>query len=119
MSPASEEFTVPSDSEILEILGVVTDAEDGEETVRVMRFSAEGEEMKISYDVIGRSVRVQLAKGDRVLVDLFREEMSQISVGRTRGAAEISAFSDIGELRFSLVVRVEPSFAVSDRITIR
>lgn len=118
MSGASQEFVFPSDEEILDVLGIVVDTEDGDENVRVLRIAGAGEEAEVSYDIVARSFRFQLLREGGTVVDIFREGISKIAVARVRGAAEISVTSRNGVMQCSLVIQVEPCFSILDRMMI-
>ncbi|HEX6471909.1 MAG TPA: hypothetical protein VF069_22630 [Streptosporangiaceae bacterium] len=69
-----EEFVTPSDLEILEALGIEPESLDGESSTRVIKVDDGADDsIIVSYDVPGRSVRLQWMKAQKVLVDLFRE----------------------------------------------
>jgi hypothetical protein len=107
------QLDVPSDSEVLDALGVESLAEDDEETTRVIRVPVGDEDiLKFSYDTVGRSVRVRWERASETILDVFREGIVRISVESEHGEAKILAFSEFNSLRGEIIVQIFPRVMV-------
>jgi hypothetical protein len=112
------QFVVPDDEMVLEVLGVL--AEVGEEAaVRTLRFSdpdaAEGS-VELTYDVPGRSVRCRWVRGGAVLLDVFREGATALSVASGGDGAVVEVRFETESLAGVLRVAVQPRVSICDEL---
>jgi hypothetical protein len=83
-------FFVSSDEEIMDAIGIAPMSVEGEPTVRKFSFShSSHEEFHVSYDLIGKSFRVQWVKEGIRVLDIFRESAKSLSVTSGGGTAHI------------------------------
>lgn len=111
-----DQFIVPEDAEVLDVLGVEPELSDSEETTRIIRIDGgAGERLTLSYDVLGRSVRLRLQRQQGLLLDLFREGAERL---RLRSDAESTAIEidfQTESTRGTLDIQVHPSILIKDR----
>ncbi|KNB53558.1 hypothetical protein AC230_02615 [Streptomyces caatingaensis] len=106
------EFSVPDEQSILESLGEWP--EEVEEGVHQLALCREGgETLKLSYSVLGRSVRVQwVDTSGKTVVDLFKEGATRLAVTSTG----FTVSSHMGECTGEMVVEVFPVISVTERV---
>lgn len=109
------QFIVPEDAEILDALGVEPEASGSDETLRTVRITAgSGESLSLSYDIVGRSVRLQVRRSEGVMVDLFHEGAVQLRLPRNVGSIAIEIDFQTDSTRGELKVQVQPSLSIVD-----
>ena len=110
-------FVIPSDAELRETLGVSPEPVQGEPTVRLFRLaSAAGDEVIFSYDVPGRSFRVQVLSGGATRLDLLRESATRLSVSVEAGAFRVRVRVQSADLEGELDVQVGTETVVRDKL---
>jgi hypothetical protein len=111
------EFVVPSDAEMLDTLGVSPEPVEDDPTVRSFRLaSATGDDVRMSYDVPGRSFRVQVSSGNVMRLDLLRESATRLSVGADGGDFRVRVVVESADLAGELDVSVGSEVVVRDRL---
>lgn len=111
------EFVVPSDAEMLDTLGVSPEPVEDDTTVRSFRLaSATGDDVRISYDVPGRSFRIQVSSGNVMRLDLLRESATRLSVGADGGNFLVRVLIESEDLAGELEVSVGSDIVVRDRL---
>ncbi|CAM4430681.1 hypothetical protein NONI108955_27545 [Nocardia ninae] len=100
------EFIEPEESELLETFGAERVAVAGTVASFVVDIVAdERNKLRLSYDVIARSARVRWTQDSVLLADIFREQVTRISVDRA-GIIRISTRGP--DLSGELTVEVYP-----------
>ncbi len=111
------QFVVPSDAEMLDTLGVSPELVENDPTVRSLRLaSASGDDVLISYDVPGRSFRIQVSSGNVMRLDLLRESATHLSVSAEGGAFRVRVMVQSSDLAGELDVLVGSEIVVRDRL---
>lgn len=73
-----QELSVPDDGELVAVLGVASEPSDGEETVRSISIDSGRDSVQLTFDLLGRSVRLRWTSGETLILDLFREEATRL-----------------------------------------
>lgn len=111
------EFVVPSDAEVLDTLGVSPEFVEDDPTVRSFRLaSAAGDNVLISYDVPGRSFRIQVSSDNVTYLDLLRESATHLSVSVENGAFRVRVTVQSSDLAGELDVLVGSEIVVRDKL---
>ncbi|MER6474085.1 hypothetical protein [Streptomyces collinus] len=109
------EFLAPRDEDVLDAIGQWPDTD--ESGARVLSWHSEdGASLVLSYDVLGRSVRVRWTNGDELLLDIFRESATRLAFTSDPSAMHISVDFHMGESAGALEIQVTPNFCVRDRL---
>jgi hypothetical protein len=117
---AYHEFVVPTGEEILDALGVEPEESVEDPMVRIIPvLSSTGDTLVISFDVAGRSVRCQWLRGSVLILDLFREAATRLTVDSGNGNAWIRVCFETDSLAGELEVQVHPEIRVNDRLVFR
>jgi hypothetical protein len=77
------EFVVAEDAAWLSVFGVVPQAEEasGEKWVREVRVPVSAtEDLHVSWDIVERSVRLRWKRASEVIVDVYREQATLLTV---------------------------------------
>lgn len=116
------QFVVPDDAEVFDVLGVPP-AEVGEEVaVRTLHLedpdAVEGF-VELTYDVTGRSVRCRWVRGEAILVDLFREGATNLSVSDGGSGAAVEVRFETESLAGRLQVTLRPRVSIRDELLLR
>ncbi|WP_333772789.1 hypothetical protein [Streptomyces sp. IBSBF 3136] len=112
------EFLAPRDEEVLDAIGQWPDTD--ESGARVLGWhSDDGASLVLSYDVLGRSVRVRWTNGGELLLDIFRESATRLAFTSDSSAMNVSVDFHMGESAGALEIQVAPSFSVRDRLLFR
>ncbi len=79
----SREFVVPDEAEFLQELGIeLARTDQRNETLRTLVLDlADDDRVVLSFDVVGRSVRLRRLKGEVAVMDVFREGATRLSIG--------------------------------------
>lgn len=113
-------FRVPTDLEILEVMGAEPEQEADEPTTRVVDVEAgTGERVVLSYDIPGESVRCRWRRGSEVVLDVFREGATLLRVESRDGADYFVVDFETDSLAGQLIVRVHPDVYVKDALLLR
>ena len=110
------QFVVPSSEEWVDALGVEPDAVDGEIAVSRVRLATGHEELDLTFDVPGNSIRCSWRRGGAVLLDIFREGARQLSVSSGRGQAHVVVAFDTDGLRGELSIQLVPEIRINDKL---
>ncbi|KMS86265.1 hypothetical protein ABZT16_25810 [Streptomyces flaveolus] len=110
------EFIVPQDEEILNAIGEWPQAD--ESGARLLTWQgSEGASLTFSYDTLSRSVRVRWMHGNGdVVLDLYREGATRLTVSSTASATYISIEFHMGECAGEVVIQASPELSVQDRL---
>ncbi len=110
------QFIVPNDAEVLDALGVEPESAGGDETVRVVRIpGSSGDTLTLSYDILGRSVGLQLHQPHGLLLDLFYEGAERLRVRSDAASTAIEIDLRTESTRQNLDIQVRPDLIVRDR----
>lgn len=109
------EFIVPTDEEVLDALGVEPEPSELDATIRIVRIPHGADEViTLSYDSPGGSVRLQLHRQQRLLLDIFREGAERLRIdsgsGSTLVTVDFRTESTVGRLE----VQIEPDVVVRE-----
>jgi hypothetical protein len=111
------QFVVPSDAELIDAVGVSPELVEGEPTVRALRLtSASGDDVQISYDVPGRSFRIQVSSENAMRLDLLRESVTHFTVNVEGGGLRVRVTLESTGLAGELDVFVGSQIVVRDRL---
>jgi hypothetical protein len=111
------QFVVPSDAELVDTLGVSPEIVEGEPTVRSLSLtSAIGDKVLLSYDVAGRSFRIQISSGDALRLDLLRESATHLSVSAEGRDIRVRVMLEAADLTGELDVLIGDEIVVQDRL---
>ena len=112
------EFAVPSDAEMLDTLGVSPEAVAEDPTVRSFQLASESgdDDALFSYDVPGRSFRVQVSSHGVTRLDLLRESATQLSVSVENGEFRVRVMIRSSDLAGELDVSVGSEIVVRDKL---
>jgi len=110
------QFVVPSGAEWIDALGVEPDAVVGEVAVSRVRWATGHEELDLTFDVPGNSIRCRWRRGDTVLLDIFREGARQLSVSSGRGQAHVVIVFETDGLRGELTIKLVPEIQINDQL---
>lgn len=111
------EFVAPSDADMLDTLGVSPEAAEDEPSVRLLRMtSGRGDEVLISYDLPGRSFRIQVVSRGVISVDLLRESATRLTVTSSGGTTTFKVAFQSERLAGDLEVQVGSTVVVRDRM---
>jgi hypothetical protein len=114
------DFRVPTDLEILEVMGAEPEQEADEPTTRVVDVAAgTGGRVVLSYDILGRSVRCRWQRGSEVVLDLFREGATLLRAESRDGADYFVVDFETDAFAGQLIVRVHPDVSVNDSLLLR
>ncbi|MET8663268.1 hypothetical protein ABZV87_02915 [Streptomyces tendae] len=111
------EFIVPDDQEILEAIGEWPETEeDGE--ARCLTLQGEEQEcILLSYDALGRSVRVRWRNREgKETLDIFREGATRMSVHNGKSVTYLSLEFHVGECAGKMEIQVFPHFTLRDQL---
>ena len=111
------EFLVPSDDEILDTFGV--DVEPIDDFIRGFTLDDpehDGGTLAFSYDVPGRSVRCRWTRGDKVLLDVFREGATRLTVWWRSGTGGIDVTIETDSLEGRFAVTLEEGISITDSL---
>jgi hypothetical protein len=108
------QFVVPSDDEWIDALGVEPDEVAGEVAVGRIRWVNDHEDLDLTFDVPGNSIRCVWRRGDAVLVDIFREGARQLSVSSGQGRAGMAILFETAGLRGELTIHLVPAIRIND-----
>ncbi|MGW1489915.1 hypothetical protein [Streptomyces sp. NPDC002402] len=116
MMPGSQ-FSFPDEVEFRESLGVMPQPFNEDGTAFFVSIeSGTGETLQVSWDVMGCSVRCQILRVGEVLIDLFREGTSGLTLRSEKSAIFIVAHYEIPGLAGELCVQALPTFQVVDNL---
>lgn len=107
---------VPDSQGFLEQIGYEPE-DEGSEGVRVLTLAGEAGRIRLSYDILGRSIRVRWddEKGCELL-DIFREGAERMSITSESGRTWISVRSPLPGFTAELRVHVYPALKVTDTV---
>lgn len=115
------EFVVPDDETVLEVLGVP--ARIGEEvavrTVRLADPEAMEGAVELTYDVPGRSIRCRWMRGGAVVMEVFREGATVLSVSNGGGSTVIEVRFETESLVGVFRIAVSPRVSICDELLLR
>ncbi|MFD7654550.1 hypothetical protein ACFV4N_11295 [Actinosynnema sp. NPDC059797] len=110
-------FVVPSDEYLIDVLGVSSEEVEGEVAARLLRLtSVSGEDVLISYDVPGRSFRVQISSGGTKYLDLLRESATEFSIAVENGEFHVRVTLESMDLIGELEILVGDEIVVRDKL---
>lgn len=108
-----DQFIVPSDADVFDALGVEPGPSDDDQTVRVVRITdRSGNTLTLSYDILGRSVRLQLHQPHGLLLDLFYEDAERLGVRSDAASAAIEVDFRSESTRQNLDIQVRPDLII-------
>lgn len=111
-------FTVPTEEELLQCLGVNSvpfDEGDDEPWIRKLEFSDDACGLAVlSYDVAGRSVKVTYSIKEVQLVSIFHENATELTIARTDGDLVIKALFETSDTIGKLELIVSSRIVISD-----
>ena len=111
------QFIVPGDDEFLDTFGIEPVVDGDEPTIRIVSLDADsGEDVHLSYNVTGRSVRLRWSKGGQVLGDVFREGATHLTVDSTKSEISISVEFETEGLAGGLRIQLTPFFLFEDKL---
>jgi hypothetical protein len=114
------EFLVPEDTELLEAFGVASEADDAEDSTRVLHITGESdEEIVLSYNIPGRSINLRYSRAGVNIVEIFREGATRFSVGNKDHRTSILLTFESGSLTGEIRVQVWPNIHIEDRLLLR
>ncbi|MFC8044623.1 hypothetical protein [Nocardia sp. NPDC057353] len=101
-----DRFIEPAETDFLETFGAErVPLPDSVGAFRVRIDSDPENALELTYDVIARSVRIRWTRGTEPVADLYREQVSRLSVG---GDGVLTVLSGVPELASELTVAVYP-----------
>lgn len=113
------QFVVPSDAELVDTLGVSPEMVEDEPTVRCLRLtSTTGDEVRLSYDVLGRSFRIKISSGNALRLDLLRESATHLAVSAEGSDIRVRVTLEAADLTGELDVLIGNEIVVQDRLLI-
>jgi hypothetical protein len=111
------QFLVPTEDEILDAIGSYPGATEGDPNVRTFDLaSGAGDSVNISYDVPGRSFRVEIRSGDAVRIDLFRESATRLNVTSADQTVRVQVEFQADDLSGVLEIAVGSTVVMHDRL---
>ena len=114
------EFVVPTDEEFLDAFGEIPAQAGDEPTTRSVRLdNGAGEEVELTYDVLGRSVRFRWYRGPVLMLDLYREAATRMTVSSGRGIGGVSVAFEADGFAGKLDLQVFPTVRVTDDLLLR
>jgi hypothetical protein len=111
------EFAVADDEAWLSVFGIAPQAEEasGEKWVREVRIPISAtEELHVSWDVVERSVRVRWEQASRLIVDVYREQTTRLTVDDHNNEPLVLVEYHAGGCSGRTVVRTRPNFTMKD-----
>jgi hypothetical protein len=113
----SAPFVVPADDEILDAVGVVPTSEDDFESKEIVLGLGGEDTMKVSYSQVGGSVRLVWTRGDRLVLDLFREGATLMQLDSRDARITLRVEFDVTQARGAIDVAVtEGGIEMQDRL---
>lgn len=115
----NREFVVPTDQEMVDELGVTFDSDGPGEWGIVRSFdltASNGDTIKISYDIQGRSFRYRWRQGNELASDSYREGAVRLNAQYLGKNVSISVDFDTDELRGSLHITVGDTIGIRDEM---
>ncbi|MGX4688755.1 hypothetical protein [Streptomyces sp. JNUCC 63] len=110
------EFFTPDDEEVYEAIGEWPDSDENGARILTLR-DVSGQSLTLSYDALGRSVRVRWVSNQGVeMVDVYREGATRLSFTSGGSAMNISIDFHMGECAGVMDIQVAPHLAVQDRL---
>ncbi len=109
------EFVVPTDEEIIDAFGEAPEQVGDEPTIRsVCLDNGAGDQVELTYDVLGRSVRLRWHRGPVLMLDLYREAATRMTVSSGRGVGGVSVTFETEGPAGKLDLQVYPTVRVTD-----
>ncbi|EME63337.1 hypothetical protein [Amycolatopsis decaplanina] len=111
------EFVVAEDEVRLSAFGVLPQAEkaSGDDWVREVRVPVSvTEELHVTWDVIGRSVRVRYEQSSKVVVDVYREQAALLTIEAHETGPVVALEYYAEGCRGRTCVQTQPTFALQD-----
>ncbi|MCE7081594.1 hypothetical protein [Streptomyces sp. ST2-7A] len=103
------EFVVPSDEEIIEEFGVIPEVVSEFEAKRLDFSSVMEGGVVLTYDALARSIAIIWKNfSGEVIVDIFKEGATRMSVVSFDGTSQISLRFDSGEVEEELFLQIFP-----------
>lgn len=114
------EFVVPTDEEILDAFGEIPAQAGDEPTTRSVRLdNGTGEEIELTYDILGRSVRFRWYRGPVLMLDLYREAAARMTLLSGYGVGGVSVAFEADGLTGRLDLQIFPTVRVTDDLLLR
>jgi hypothetical protein len=108
-------FEIPAFHEFVDALGVGPDQVEGEEALRLV-LDGEDEQLEITLDPPGRSVRVRWTRRGALLVDAFREGAVAVRLHASRGSSSLAVLFDTDCQHGLLEIQTTPKVELRDRL---
>ena len=108
------EFVVPTDDEVLGEIGVAPEPDDDELRTLALAARASGEQVVLTYDVLGRSVSCSVTQQGATRLQLTRGGAVRLWVDRVADEVVCTVEFDTDSLGGRLVIRVGAAVSVSD-----
>ncbi|WP_329380437.1 hypothetical protein [Streptomyces sp. NBC_01716] len=108
------ELKFPSEQEFIEALGVVPQSENSEDLTFSVTVELGSEKALISWDVLGCSVRFRIHRAEKLVIDLFREGVSEFSLRSDAGKTRLFVRYEVADVAGELSMQVLPEFQVMD-----
>lgn len=110
------EFVVPSDAEILDTFGVESEPADDAPTTRILHLANGEETLTVTFDILGRSVHFIWSRGATVVLEVYREAATRLSVSSGGGVAELTVTFETDQLAGEITLQVFPSISIHDQL---
>lgn len=111
-----QEFVAPSDDEIFAALGIEPESSGTEVATRIVKIGDESDDLLIlSYDVPGRSIRLQWKRSRRLLLDVFREGATLMRIHSNTESTSILIDFRTGQSSGRLDIQMWPEMVVKER----
>lgn len=111
-----QEFVAPSDDEISAALGIEPESSEAEVATRTVKIGDEADDLLIlSYDVPGRSIRLQWKRSRRLLLDVFREGATLMRIHSNAASIAISIDFRTGQMSGRLDIQMQPEIVIRER----
>jgi len=111
------EFVVADDEAWLSVFGIAPQTEEasGDNWVREVRIPVSAtEELHVSWDVVQRSARVRWRQESQIIVDVYREQTTRLTVDDHNNEPLILVEYDAGGCSGRTVVRTRPNITLKD-----